>query len=91
MGRKNNRRHGPAPQRRRGAPPAPPVEALVIPRGRCGRKLCFSEADAAKALEQARGKRMRSGSTYMEERTYECDRCGYHHLTSRETYEGRTA
>lgn len=89
MGRKNHRRQH-APQRRRGVPPAPPVERLVIPRGRCGRKLRFSLEDAPRALAQARAKRQRAGSDHMEQRFYECDRCGDYHLTSREEFQGRS-
>jgi hypothetical protein len=70
----------------------------VIPRGRCFNKsrkgkLRFAEADAPRALEQARVKRIRSGSAYMEERYYECKveegGCGDYHLTSQTNYEER--
>lgn len=99
MGRKNHRRGAPqARTKTRGLPPPPSIETLVIPRGRCFRnsrkgKLRFSREDAPKALEQARVKRARSGSTYMEERFYECETdkggCGDFHLTSRLSYEER--
>lgn len=98
MGGRRNRRAA-RPQARRqqrsGMPAAPPLEALVIPRGRCPRngKLRFSEEDAPKALEQARIKRIRTGSAHMEERFYECELtkggCGDFHLTSRTSYDER--
>jgi hypothetical protein len=104
MGRKNNR--GGRPQARRKAdgtrgratPPPPPLEALVVPRGKCffrsrKGKLRFSKADAPAALRQAQAKRQRTGSAHMEERVYECPvaqgGCGDWHLTSRTTYEER--
>lgn len=99
-GRRNHRQARPQARRqqRAGMPAAVPLEALVIPRGRCFRnsrkgKLRFSQSDAPKALEQARIKRTRSGSAYMEERFYECKiadgGCGDYHLTSRAEYEER--
>jgi hypothetical protein len=94
MGGRRNRRQA-RPQARRqqaaGRPAAPAIETLVIPRGRCPRsgKLRFSAEDAPRALEQARIKRIRSGSAHMEERYYECETCSDYHLTSRTTYEER--
>lgn len=95
-GRRNRRSTRPQARRQQRAsvPAAPALDALVIPRGRCPRsgKLRFAEKDAPKALEQARIKRIRSGSAHMEERYYECDGpggCGDYHLTSRTAYEER--
>lgn len=107
MGRKNNRASGrrqplhprfatTAPRApKRGGPP-PPLERLVVPRGRCfyrskNGKLRFAAEDAQEALRQAQAKRERMGSTYHEERVYECiDGCGDWHLTSRKEYEDPT-
>jgi hypothetical protein len=100
MGRRNHRQGRPQARRqqRAGVPAAPPLEALVIPRGRCFRnsrkgKLRFTKDDAPKALEQARIKRARTGSLYTEERFYECKEaeggCGDYHLTSRSEYNER--
>lgn len=77
---------------RRTAPP-PPLQHLVIPKGRCilpHRKLQFSKDEAETALKQARARRERLGQAYNEERIYHCEPgCGKWHLTSRKTYQRR--
>jgi hypothetical protein len=107
MGRKNRRATRPQNRRQaaygtpvRSAPPPEPIERLVVPHGRCYRgsrmgKLRFSEAEAQTALRQAQASRARKGSAYHEERVYECKisegGCGDWHLTSRKTWEPRSA
>lgn len=99
MGRKNHRGGRPQARRKadgsRGGPPAPqqPVEALVIPQGRCHqrhRKFMFAEADVAKALRQAQAKRRLQTNGHVEERAYHCKTeeggCGAWHLTSRKEW-----
>lgn len=101
MGRKNRRRTRPQARRREdgisvGRSPrvSTPVERLVIPQGRCYRnsrkgKLKFAVQDAPAALRQAKARRKKSGSRYVETRWYECEVCGFAHLTSAEEYEER--
>ena len=93
MSRKATQRRG--GRRTHAGPPRPPIEDIVVPRGRCFRnsrkgKLRFSEADAPKALKQAQANRARTGSAHCEERYYECKisegGCGDFHLTSRQEY-----
>jgi hypothetical protein len=102
MGRKNaaNRRpqarrrvDGSAGGRRAGWTPPPPVEQLIVPKGRCyfrsrKGKLIFTETEAARALRQAQQARASRGQTYTESRSYACPDggCGGWHLTSRQTY-----
>lgn len=108
MGRKNNR-SGRTPQARRRADgtrggriagwnPPPPVEHLVVPKGRCyfrsrKGKLIFTEAETVTALKQLRAQRLSKGSGYVESRSYPCPDggCGGWHLTSREEYQERSA
>jgi hypothetical protein len=107
MGRKNNRNRQPQAQRRAdgtrggrraGWTPPPPVETLIVPKGRCffrsrKGKLIFTADEAQKALKQAQNGRQRAGKAYAESRAYPCPEggCGGFHLTSRETYVERTA
>jgi rubrerythrin len=63
------------------------AQSRVAPVGRCyhlGRvKLQFrTEKIANKALEQARHRRIAEGSEHIEERSYQCPKCGFWHLTS---------
>jgi hypothetical protein len=100
MARKNKRASRP-PHRStthvRKAPPAPALEDLVIPKGKCFRtrhpKLRFAAGDAERALIQAQQTRARKGQAYHEERVYECKisegGCGDFHLTSRTEYVER--
>lgn len=106
MGRKNNRT-GRRPQARRradgstggraaGWSPPPPVETLVVPKGRCyfrsrKGKLIFTAAEADKALRQAQNNRKRHSSAHVEQRSYACPEggCGGWHLTSQEVYVER--
>lgn len=68
-----------------GQPPPIALDKMVLPTGRCGRKLIFSTPeDAQKALRQANQNRRRNGQTYHESRYYLHDVCGGYHLTSRE-------
>lgn len=68
-----------------GKPPPIPVNKMVLPVGKCGRKLKFgSKQDAERALRQANQNRRRNGQSYHEVRVYEHDICGGWHLTSRE-------
>lgn len=108
MGRKNNRT-GRTPQAKRradgsrggriaGWTPPPPVETLVVPKGRCffrsrKGKMIFTEVEADRALRQAQQGRSSRGSGYQEKRAYPCPEggCGGWHLTSRETYQERSA
>lgn len=101
MGRKNHRRRRPQAMRRmdgtRGQkrPPAPPIEQMVMPHGRClrSRKLRFHAHEIERALEQAKANRRSKGQMYVEERFYECKTeeggCGSWHLTSRREYAQR--
>lgn len=103
MSRKN-RNSGRRPQARRRPngsaskptrrPTRPPVESLVMPRGRCyfrsrHGKLRFSAEEVEKALRQAQASRAARGSAYVEDRAYECPEggCGDWHLTSRSEYQ----
>ena len=62
----------------------PAVDDIVVPAGRCGRKLRFAtEAEAARALKQARANHARRGVN-AEKRYYFCKRCDGFHLTSKE-------
>lgn len=104
MGRKNHR--GGRPQARRrfdgsAAKPRavlPPVETLVVPKGKCyfrsrnGKLIFATEIDAQKALRQARHKRRLQGTAHQEERFYPCPEggCGGYHLTSRTHYQDRS-
>lgn len=98
MSRKNSTRRRPQARRKadgtRGGRKVspPPLEAMVLPQGRCSRsgKLCFTATDAAKALRHARASRAARGQAYHEERTYDCKACGFHHLTSRAEFEERS-
>ena len=94
--RNSNKRRTPQARRRYdGSPggrmaawvPPVPVEAMVVPAGKCGRKLRFTRAEAEKALKQAQQSRANRGLAPQERRVYECPRCGDWHLTSRETWE----
>lgn len=67
--------------------PPVPVEVMVVPAGKCGRKLRFTKSQAEKALKQAQQSRANRGLASQERRVYECPRCGDWHLTSRETWE----
>lgn len=107
MGRKNRNagrvrlkhRRGKQPmvmKPKREAPPPIPIEALVMPDGKCsfqGRpKARFATKEKAqKALRQAQMKRARVGSGHVEKRYYACPDggCGGYHLTSREEYRER--
>jgi hypothetical protein len=105
MARKNSRAVRPQNRRRavtgspvRSAPPPVPLEALVVPHGRCYRnsrngKLRFSADEAEKALRQAQQTRARKAQAYHEERAYECKisegGCGDWHLTSRKEWTPR--
>lgn len=105
MPRRNHRSGHPQARRRadgsRGqvAPPPPPVERLIVPTGKCffrsrrGKLIFPDEAAARKALQQAKAARQRAGSPYAERRVYACPTggCDGWHLTSRETYQERTA
>lgn len=106
MPRKNRNRRSPQARRRqdgthgvRSSHQAPPVETLVVPNGRCFRnsrkgKLRFTKDVVEKALRQAQASRKARGTTYAENRYYEClvaeGGCGDFHLTSRETYTPRS-
>lgn len=67
-----------------------PVEAIVIPDGKCMRnhrkpKARFAtEEKARRALKQAQEDRRRIGSGHVERRFYYCDNCDGYHLTSTE-------
>ena len=70
-----------------------PIEEMVVPVGKCYfrsryGKLRFTKGEVDKALKQAQRNREVSGSTYSEERYYECPPggCGDFHLTSRTSY-----
>ena len=101
MGRKNHRTRptqtrwrevGKTPKRT-----LPPIEEMVIPKGRCHfphRKLKFTQTEAAEALAQAKQTREARGQQgHAEKRAYECEKsdggCGMWHLTSREKWEKR--
>lgn len=102
MARRNHRSARPQARRRadgtrfQSRPPAPDVEKLVVPKGKCffrsrKGKMIFTRVDAETALKQAQLDRVRRGSAYVEKRVYECPPggCGGWHLTSRETYVER--
>lgn len=107
MGRKNSRGGKIRPQakrrpdgtrggRRAGWVPPPPVESLIVPKGRCffrsrKGKLIFTRDEADRALRQAQQGRASRGSSYTESRAYECPEggCGGWHLTSRQVYVER--
>lgn len=102
MGRRNHAARRPQARRKadgtrgQAASPPPPVESLVVPRGRCyfgsrKGKLRFAETDVAKALRQAKANRARKGSGYVEDRAYPCPDggCGDWHLTSRSEWTER--
>jgi hypothetical protein len=99
MPRRNHRSHQPkrhryadplqVPRSVRAPAPQPNLSHLVLPVGKCGRKLMFKEADAPTALKQAQEKRASEGSANAEKRIYECPRCSHWHLTSRERYDER--
>lgn len=69
-------------------PSPPPLEAMVLPKGRCPAMglLQFAAEDAERALHQAQATRAARGQTFREERAFECESCGYHHLTARKEY-----
>lgn len=75
----------PLPTRR---PSRPPLEAIVMPKGRCSATglLRFAREDADNALTQAQAARAARGQTFREERHFECESCGDHHLTSRKEF-----
>lgn len=103
MPRKNHRTHHPKrrryetpdliPRAQRSAAPQPNLKrgSLVLPVGKCGRKLMFTLEDAPEALRQAQQKRRMEGSASPEKRYYQCEHCNHYHLTSRETYNDRSA
>lgn len=66
-----------------------PLEKMIVPHGKCGRKARFdTEKEAAGALAQAQLNRKINGKLHAEKRYYKCDRagCGGWHLTSREAW-----
>lgn len=66
------------------------VERMVVPTGRCGKKLRFGTPEEAEsALRQAQQNRARFGNSAQECRYYSCQRCSGYHLTSRERFEQR--
>lgn len=71
-----------------GQPPPPQLNKMVLPTGRCGRKLIFaSEAQVAKALTQAQTSRRRQGSLgRVEDHYYYHSLCKGWHLTSQTQY-----
>lgn len=102
MGRKNHRNSRPQARRKADGtkgqprPPAPPIEKLVVPKGRCyfrsrHGKLVFNREEAETALRQAQASRARRGTGHKESRIYECPEggCGGWHLTSRTQYQER--
>lgn len=107
MPRRNKNRRSPQAKRRqdgthgiRGGHQAPPVEALVVPNGKCFRnsrrgKLRFTKDVVDKALRQAQASRKARDTAYAEKRYYHCPPdqggCGDYHLTSRETYTPKGA
>lgn len=105
MPRKNHRHRRPqaprvvGPKPRRGLPPPPPLEAMVVPEGKCyfrsrwGKLIFTTEEKALRALEQAKAHRARRGSGHVEERIYPCPTggCGGFHLTSRTEWKERGA
>lgn len=106
MARKNHR-SGRRPQARRRAdgttsgrrPPPLPIEQMIVPKGKCffrarhGKVIFRTEEEAQKALAQAQANRARKGTGHAESRYYSCPEggCGGFHLTSRTTYEDRSA
>jgi hypothetical protein len=104
MGRKNHRGGRPQARRRfdgsagRARVADPPVETLVVPKGKCyfrsrsGKLIFATETEAQKALRQAQHKRRLQGTTHKEERYYPCPEggCGGFHLTSRTQYQDRS-
>lgn len=102
MPRKNRARHTPRRKTydnphevprylRTGSSQTKTMHTLVLPVGRCGRKLMFTAADAPEALRQAQAKHSHATSnTKVEKRHYTCPTCGHEHLTSRDTWEDRS-
>lgn len=76
----------PATRKRMAPPPPTPVyrlQKMVLPVGKCGRKLKFAnQTDAEKALEQAKKNRARRGQPYREARVYWHRTCDGWHMTS---------
>lgn len=107
MSRRNHTKRRPQARRRADGLPTPkrspnlkktPIEEMVVPVGRCYfrsryGKLRFTEAEAEKALKQAKRNREVDGKAYAEARYYPCPEggCGDYHLTSRVSYVARGA
>lgn len=59
------------------------LEKMVLPVGKCGRKLKFaSQEDVEKALKQAQANRRRRHQNYVEGRVYWHSTCDGWHMTS---------
>jgi hypothetical protein len=107
VGRKNSRvqrsktprRYRPTDAPKRAPLPPIPIEATVVPKGRCylrsrTGKLRFTREQVDTALRHAQHNRAIKGSGKREERYYQCDEtggCGDWHLTSRSEWKPKTA
>jgi len=72
----------------RRVPPPVPLEKMVLPVGRCGRKVRFAtEQQAAAALKQAQQNRAHKGQSRAEKRFYFHQTCQGYHLTATAYYK----